>query len=69
MQAKMKVKECAELLGVSEQFVRLGLQRGRLPFGHAVKLSSRWTYHISRFQVYEYLGLQHTVQNTERILG
>lgn len=61
----MSVKECAELLGKSEQFVRLGLQRERLPFGYAVKLSSRWTYHISRHQVYQYLGIEHDVQNTE----
>lgn len=61
----MSVKECAELLGKSEQFVRLGLQRGRLPFGYAVKLSSRWTYHISRYQVYQYLGIEHNEQNSE----
>lgn len=54
----MSVKECAELLDKSEQWVRVGLQRGKLPFGHAVKLSSRWTYHVSRHKVYEYLGIK-----------
>lgn len=53
----MSVKECAELLGKSEQWVRVGLQRGRLPFGYAVKLSSRWSYHISKHQVHQYLGM------------
>lgn len=64
MSAKMKVKECAALLEQSEQWVRLGLQRGELPFGHAVKMSSRWTYHISRYQVYQYLGIEYSVQNS-----
>ena len=54
----MSVKECAELLDKSAQWVRVGLQRGKLPFGHAVKLSSRWTYHVSRHKVYEYLGIK-----------
>lgn len=64
MSAKMTVKECAELFEKSEQFVRLGLQRGEFPFGHAVKMSSRWSYHISRHRVYEYLGLSHNAQNS-----
>lgn len=67
MQVKMKVKECAELLGKTEQFIRLGLQRGELPFGYAVKMSSRWSYHISRYKVYEYLGLEFAINDTNRM--
>lgn len=52
----LKVSECARLLGKSQQFVRIGLQRGILPFGYAIKMSSKWTYHISENKVYEYLG-------------
>lgn len=52
----MKLKEAAKLLGKSEQFVRIGLQRGILQFGYAVKMSSKWCYHISDHQIYEYLG-------------
>lgn len=37
----MKVKETTELLGKSEQFVIIGLQRGILPFGYAVKMSTK----------------------------
>lgn len=44
----MKVSEVARLLGKSEQFVRIGLQRGILPFGYAVN--------ISEHKVREYLG-------------
>lgn len=54
----MKVSECAKLLDKSPQFVRIGLQRGILPFGYAIKMSSKWTYHISAAKVYEYLGEQ-----------
>lgn len=53
---KLKVNECAKLLGKSPQFVRVGLQRGILPFGYAIKMSSVWTYHISDAKVHEYLG-------------
>lgn len=52
----LKVAECAQILGKSQQFVRIGLQRGILPFGYAVKMSTRWTYHISEAKVYEYVG-------------
>ena len=52
----LKVIECAKLLNKSPQFVRIGLQRGILPFGYAIKMSSVWTYHISEAKVYEYLG-------------
>ena len=60
----MTVKECAELLGKSEQWVRVGLQRGRLPFGYAVMLSTRWSYHISKHQVYDYLGITYDANNS-----
>lgn len=54
----MTVAECAKLLGKSTQFVRIGLQRGILPFGYAIKMSSVYTYHISEAKVKEYLGTQ-----------
>lgn len=52
----LSIKEAAELLGKSQQFVRIGLQRGILPFGYAIKMSSKWTYHISEAKINEYLG-------------
>lgn len=33
-------------MGVSDQFIRVGLQTQRLDIGGAVKMSGRWTYHI-----------------------
>ena len=56
MAMNISVKEAAETMGKSQQFVRVGLQMGILPFGTAVKLSSVWTYHISPKKFYEYIG-------------
>ncbi len=46
----------AEMLGKSEQFIRIGLQQGILPFGKAVQLSSKYSYHISQKLLEEYMG-------------
>lgn len=53
---RVSVKEAASLLGVSQQFVRIGMQRGQLPIGSAVKMSSKWAYHISPYLFEKYLG-------------
>jgi len=55
---RLTVKEAAEIMGVSQQFVRVGLQRGLLPFGTAIKLSSVYTYYISPQKFYEYVGIK-----------
>lgn len=52
----MTVKEAARLMGKSEQFVRIGLRNGRLPFGTAVKMSQRWTYYINRKRFEDFIG-------------
>ena len=57
MKQNVKVSEVAKLLGKSEQFVRIGLQRQLLPFGTAIKISAkRWSYHISPKLLSEYIG-------------
>lgn len=53
---RITVKDAARLMGVSPQFVRIGMQRGLLPIGTAVKLSSVWTYYISEAKLKEYTG-------------
>lgn len=47
--AKVTVKRAAEILGKSQQFVRIGLQRNILPFGIAMQMPGKttYTYHIS----------------------
>lgn len=54
----MTVKEAAEKMHVCQQFIRVGLQRDRLPFGYAVKMSTHWTYFISRKKFEEYTGIK-----------
>lgn len=53
----VSVSDAAELLGVSQQFIRVSLQQGLAPFGFAVKITpNRWTYHISPSKLREYIG-------------
>lgn len=52
---KISVADAAEMMGVSRQFVRVGLQKGVLEFGYAVKMSNRYTYHISPEKFNEYM--------------
>lgn len=48
--------EAAEIMGVSSQFVRVAMQKGVLPIGNAVKMSSEWTYYISPKLLADYTG-------------
>lgn len=52
----VKVAEAARMMGVSPQFVRIGLQKGIFPFGCAVKMSSEYTYYISRAKLMDFIG-------------
>lgn len=55
----LTVEEASELMGVSRQFVRVGLQKGILPFGYAVQISrERYTYFISKQKFEEYTGIR-----------
>lgn len=50
----LAVKDVARVLGVTPQFLRLGLQQGRFPFGTAVKFR-RWSYYINSDRFYAYV--------------
>lgn len=52
----LSVREAAFQMGKTPSFVRVGLQLGKLPFGTAVKLSSKWTYYINPTQFNQYIG-------------
>lgn len=52
----LPVTVAAKRMGVSPEFIRVGLQNGILDFGYAVKISSRYTYHISPKKFAEYVG-------------
>ena len=58
MENRMSIREAAALMGASEQFVRVGLQRNQLPFGFAVKNKTRWCYFISRQKFEEMTGIK-----------
>lgn len=54
---RMTTKEAASLMGVSETFIRVGLQNGMLPFGFAVKNKGAWCYYISPHKFSEHTGI------------
>lgn len=64
----MKVEEVARLMNKSPQFVRIGLQRGLLPFGTAKKnRGGRYSYYISPELFEQYTGIKlRSEENKER---
>ena len=52
---RISVADAAKLMGVSKQFIRLGLQRGTLPIGTAVKMRE-WVYYVSRPLLEAFIG-------------
>ena len=55
---RLSVAEAAKLMGASEQFIRIGLQRGILPFGYAMQMTrNRYTYVIIKQKFIEYTGI------------
>lgn len=56
---KIGVKEAARCMGKSDQFIRIGLQRGLLPFGNAVPgTGNNWNYYINPAKFREYIGAE-----------
>lgn len=57
----------AAIMGCSGQFVRIGLQRGILDIGEAVKMSTRYTYNISPAKLAARQGM--TIQELEETIN
>ncbi len=58
MANRLDVRDAAALMGVSAQYIRIGIQQGILPFGCAVKVGGeRYTYYISPQKFAEYIGV------------
>lgn len=54
---KISVTRAAQIMGKSPQFVRCGLQAGKLPFGTATKVTGKtYSYHISPKLFMDYMG-------------
>ena len=62
---RISVADAAKLMGVSKQFIRLGLQRGTLPIGTAVKMKE-WVYYINKPMLEQYTGKKLKDLNTGR---
>lgn len=54
----MTVAQAAELLGCDPQFVRLGIQQGRITWGAAVRNKCRYTYVIYPEKFEEAMGIR-----------
>ena len=54
----LTVKDAAKLMNKTEQFVRIGLQRGILPFGWAVNMGKQWSYFISKSKFEQATGIK-----------
>ena len=55
----LPVEQAARLMGVGKQFIRVGLQDGKFPFGYAIKITgNRFTYYISPKKFTEYTGIE-----------
>lgn len=66
--AKITTVEAAAIIDTSPQYVRVAMQRGVLPIGTAVKMSSVWTYNISPKLLEEYSG-KDIEKELERLRG
>lgn len=56
---RIGTRTAARCLGKSEQFVRIGLQRGLLPFGNAVPgIGKHWNYYINPNKFRDYVGAE-----------
>ncbi|MBD5498045.1 MAG: hypothetical protein HDR11_09835 [Lachnospiraceae bacterium] len=54
---KITPAEAAAILHLSVQTVRVAMQHEKLHIGTAIKMSSKWTYHISPKLLAEYSGV------------
>lgn len=52
----ISIAEAARRLGKSQQFIRIALQKGCVPFGFAVKHKTTYSYHISPKLLDEYIN-------------
>ena len=60
---KISVKEAARCMGKSDQFVRIGLQRGLLPFGNAVPNDKgSQNYYVNPAKFRDYVGAEQSDQ-------
>lgn len=55
---RLTIKQAAKLMGVGPEMIRINLQNGRLPFGHAmIGKGIRYTYSINTKQFMKCVGV------------
>lgn len=58
MVRRVSTATAARIIDKAEDYIRFGLQQGRLPFGSAVQTGrNRWSYHISPVLLANYSGV------------
>lgn len=66
MVMRISTATAARIIEKSEDYIRFGLQQGRLPIGSAVQTgTNRWSYHVSPALLSAYSGL--SIDEIERI--
>lgn len=50
------IKKAADLMGISQQFLRVLIQNDKLPFATAVKVKSQYHYYINSKGLAEHIG-------------
>ena len=51
---KISVEQASEMMGVTQQFLRIGLQQERFPFGVGVKMAG-WAYYVNTERFIQYM--------------
>ena len=54
---RITVKEAAEILGISQSFIRIQLQKGNFNFGQAIKSNKGYKYILFKDKVLSYGGI------------
>ena len=55
--SRVTIQEAAKMLGITEQYLRVSLQRGAFPFGVAMKVGSeRYTYYVNKERLERWIG-------------
>ena len=60
----VSIKKAADLMGISQQFLRVLIQNDKLPFAAAVKTKSQYQYYINGKGLADYVG-----KSIEEVLG
>lgn len=53
---KITIKQASKIMGKSEQFIRIGIEKGILPIGVCERNGRRASYYISPKLFYEFTG-------------